>query len=50
MEWYSKQLASLISMSNVFVLFLLSTKQFHQNKNMRYFDLENKARCFNDAL
>lgn len=49
-ERYSKQLASLISMSNVYVLLLLSTKLFHQNKNTRYFDLENKVRCFSDIL
>lgn len=50
MERYSKQLASLICMLNVYVLLLLSTKLFHQNKNTRYFDLENKVRCFNDTL
>lgn len=50
MERSSKQLASLISMSNVYVLLLLSTKLFNQNKNMRYFDLENKVRYFNDTL
>lgn len=49
MERSSKQLASLISMSNVYVLLLLITKLFNQNKNMRYFDLENKVRCFNVA-
>lgn len=41
MERYSKQLTSLISMFNDYVLLLLSTELFHQNKNTRYFDLEN---------
>lgn len=50
MERYSKQLASLICMLNVYALLLLTTKLFHQNKNTRYFDLENKVRCFNDTL
>lgn len=50
MERYSKQLTSLISMFNDYVLLLLSTELFHQNKNTRYFDLENKVRCFNDTL